>query len=325
MSYRAKFTESFIGQRLGTLEVIGWAKSKKYGRSTTLRLSVKCDCGFEFTTTGPQLANRKNLICKKCLYLCGAESAFNRLWTTYRGSAKAKGLEFSISQEYFRFLVQEKCHYCGCAPQSESIVTSGVFKYNGIDRIDSNLGYTITNTMPCCSICNYAKRKLSYSEFTSWIQKLSINQKRKDMIFDDYIKSMMCLLAWREERSNKVNGMLGVLFVLRNRVKAGWFGGDYLQNITKHQQFSSMSVSGDSQTIAYPQINDPEFTQILQLVDEVYDADNPRVDNITGGAKYYADLNNPTFTAGGWFQTHIINDPTNHPRSAQIGTTSYYK
>jgi hypothetical protein len=145
------------------------------------------------------------------------------------------------------------------------------------------------------------------------------------MTFDDFNKSILSLLAWREERSNGVNGMLGVMFVVRNRVKAGWFGGDYLQNIAGHNQFSSMSVSGDSQTIKYPPINDPQFTQALQLVDDVYDENNPRVDTLTNGALYYADLNNPTFTKGGWFETHILNDSTNHPRSAQIGSTTYFK
>jgi hypothetical protein len=145
------------------------------------------------------------------------------------------------------------------------------------------------------------------------------------MTFDDFSKSLLCLLAWREERSNGVNGMLGVMFVVRNRVKKGWFGGDYLQNIASHNQFSSMTVVGDSQTVKYPVINDPQFTQALQLVDEVCDENNPRVDNITNGALYYADLNSSGMTQGGWFQTHIVGDPTNHPRSAQIGSTTYFK
>jgi Cell Wall Hydrolase len=145
------------------------------------------------------------------------------------------------------------------------------------------------------------------------------------MTFDDFSKCLLSLLSWREERSNGVNGMLGVMFVVRNRVKAKWFGGDYLQNIASHNQFSSMTVVGDSQTVKYPPVNDPQFTQALQLVDEVCDPNNPRVDTLTNGALYYADLNNPTFTKGGWFEVNILNQPGVHPRSAQIGTTTYFK
>jgi hypothetical protein len=39
------------------------------------------------------------------------------------------------------------------------------FKYSGIDRIDSNLGYSRDNCVPCCKRCNLAKRKMSYGDF----------------------------------------------------------------------------------------------------------------------------------------------------------------
>ncbi len=143
--------------------------------------------------------------------------------------------------------------------------------------------------------------------------------------WDDFIKSELALLAWREERSNQVNGMLGVCFIVRNRVKKGWFGSSWLGNINGHGQFSSMTILGDSQTIKYPVMNDPQFTQILQLVDEVYDQDNPRVDNLTNGSLYYADLNNPTFTKGGWFDREILQKSDIHSLAATIGTTSYFK
>jgi hypothetical protein len=143
------------------------------------------------------------------------------------------------------------------------------------------------------------------------------------LIQSDFVKSLLALLAWREERSNHVNGMLGVCFVVRNRVKAGWNGGDYLKNITAHNQFSSISVIGDGGTVAYPVSNDPEFMQILQLVDLVYDDTRP--DTITNGALYYADMNSPGYNHGGWFDRNIVQNPTAHPRCAQIGSTTYFK
>jgi hypothetical protein len=39
----------------------------------------------------------------------------------------------------------------------------------GIDRIDSNLYYTIDNVVPCCLICNIAKNRMTQQQFKSWI------------------------------------------------------------------------------------------------------------------------------------------------------------
>ena len=37
--------------------------------------------------------------------------------------------------------------------------------YNGIDRLDSSLGYTKDNIVTCCKICNYAKNKMKFEDF----------------------------------------------------------------------------------------------------------------------------------------------------------------
>lgn len=117
--------------------------------------------------------------------------------------------------------------------------------------------------------------------------------------------------------------MLGVLFVVRNRAKAGWGQGDWAKIISQHNQFSSMSVAGDSQTVLYPDVRDPSFLQVLQIVDTVYDGS--RDDVLTNGALYYADLGSPAYHKGGWFDRFIAGDQETHPRVAQIGTTTYFK
>lgn len=141
------------------------------------------------------------------------------------------------------------------------------------------------------------------------------------MTIAEYEKGVAALLSWREERSNGVNGCLGVLFVVRSRAKAGWHGGSWTGVITAANQFSSMTVLGDSQTVRYPDPRDPSFLQVLQLVDGVYDDSRP--DNLTQGALYYCD---PVgITPGGWFQRNILDKPDEHPRVAQVGTTLYFK
>src|SRR5258707_11113026 len=94
-----------------------------------------------------------------------------------------------------------------------------------------------------------------------------------------------------------------------------------LSNIEAHNQFSSMTVVGDSQTVQYPDPREPNFQRILQLVDGVYD--NSMADSLTSGALYYADLNSKAYNHGGWFDRNIVNSAA-HPRVAQIGTTTYF-
>lgn len=43
---------------------------------------------------------------------------------------------------------------------------------NGIDRIDSDLGYVDGNVKSCCFICNRAKGNLSIIDFRKWIDNI---------------------------------------------------------------------------------------------------------------------------------------------------------
>ena len=134
----------------------------------------------------------------------------------------------------------------------------------------------------------------------------------------EFEKSVVALAAWREMRGEGINAMLAVVFVLRNRAKAGWNGGSIYQNAIKLNQVSSMSVLGDKNTIKYPDIRDPDFQTLLHKIDAIYE-DVP--DMITSGAKYYAVLTDAT---SGWFFENIVNKPLEHPRVAQIGKTTFF-
>jgi hypothetical protein len=142
------------------------------------------------------------------------------------------------------------------------------------------------------------------------------------MISADYVKALACLLAWREENSNGLNGCLGVLFVIRNRALAKWHAGDWNKIMLDKNQFSSMTVPGDGQLVHYPDPTDPTFIRVLQYVDGVYD--NTTADNLTSGSLYYADMSSPAYNKTGWFQKNIV-ESVSHPRLATIGSTSFFK
>jgi len=54
---------------------------------------------------------------------------------------------------------------------------TGEFTYNGIDRIDSDGGYTPDNIVACCKKCNIAKSDMTTDDFLAWIRRISLYQK----------------------------------------------------------------------------------------------------------------------------------------------------
>lgn len=91
-----------------------------------------------------------------------------RRFRAYRASAKRRDLSFELDIQGFWTLIDSPCHYCGISPAG------------GIDRIDNWSGYTDRdpeNVVPCCTICNRAKRDLEYEEFMAWIRRVSAHHR----------------------------------------------------------------------------------------------------------------------------------------------------
>lgn len=141
---------------------------KKYGVYTALSFShrkgnryywnCECICGFKLIKDTSTLWSPG--IAKKCQHKYGDIKA-NRIYTMYRSVSKRKRRAFELTKSQVTQLVKSPCDYCG-----ESL------DYNGIDRVDNKKGYTLSNVVPCCSKCNYAKRDLHPVDFKNWIHTL---------------------------------------------------------------------------------------------------------------------------------------------------------
>lgn len=109
-------------------------------------------------------------------------AARNHVLRAYRAGAKARGLSWGLSLEEFLHLVENSCHYCGEPPSNvmfrKEAGYNGSFTYNGIDRKDNSKGYFITNVVPCCIVCNNAKRAMSYEEFINYLRKAGAHQQK---------------------------------------------------------------------------------------------------------------------------------------------------
>jgi 5-methylcytosine-specific restriction endonuclease McrA len=81
----------------------------------------------------------------------------------YQQTANRKGRAWELSAEMFEWLVTSDCHYCGLKPEI----------MHGIDRINSEKGYTEDNVVTACGQCNYAKRNQPVEDFLNWVDRIA--------------------------------------------------------------------------------------------------------------------------------------------------------
>ena len=87
-----------------------------------------------------------------------------KFYSTLKGQAKFRGIEFTITKDFMLDMLMSTCNYCG----SEHFI--------GIDRIDSSNGYHSDNVVPCCKYCNMMKGSLDKSEFLSKVNQTYKNK-----------------------------------------------------------------------------------------------------------------------------------------------------
>jgi spore germination cell wall hydrolase CwlJ-like protein len=126
------------------------------------------------------------------------------------------------------------------------------------------------------------------------------------MSYEEYL---LVLVMWREARGEGPAGMEAVGHVICNRVndwKQTW-----RQVIVGTNQFSSITIRGDINTIMFPLENDPVF----EIAKAVYAGGA----DMTNGAHFYA---NEQAVTSDWYITHIIQSP-DHPVTANIGRHTF--
>jgi hypothetical protein len=157
----------------------------------------QCDCGNITIVVGKLLRRGVTKSCG-CLRLeatrasrrkAPGHSGMMELWHAYKNGAASRGIGFHLSQEKFKELTSASCHYCGSPPRvarwmrgkkmTEEGKRHSTYVFNGVDRVDSSVGYIEGNCVPCCKFCNYAKRALPVDVFLEWARQLVAYQDMK--------------------------------------------------------------------------------------------------------------------------------------------------
>ena len=157
----------------------------KYGLigHTKKELIFKCECGDEFRLSRQyKIKTPDQIKCKQCKRKqnmrpnVGERAVFHRV----KSDAVRWGREFTLPFEWFAEAIHAPCHYCGRMDQNSINVASKRsdewlikgFKYNGLDRLNNDIGYVIENVVPCCFVCNRAKNSMGYQEFIEYINDM---------------------------------------------------------------------------------------------------------------------------------------------------------
>lgn len=176
-----------LGNKYAYLTVLSFSRYYK----EAVYWNCKCDCGVEKEIRGTLLRNGQVKSCGTCdiSKVTNPTAPYQKLYRSLSFGAKYRNLEFNISFEEFRKIVDSKCHYCGLDPYEKHYAYSrrrysqGIDKdiyavFNGLDRIDSSKGYYSENIVSCCFMCNRMKSDFSSKDFLSKIKEIYLNHEK---------------------------------------------------------------------------------------------------------------------------------------------------
>ena len=101
------------------------------------------------------------------------EYPLKALLSSIKSGAKHRNLDFEIDYKFIQKLwkIQKGLCYYTKVPMKLTARQKNPYQVS-IDRIDSNLGYSIENTVLCCQSINYMKNDYSLKDFNLFINSL---------------------------------------------------------------------------------------------------------------------------------------------------------
>lgn len=177
----------WIGKRFGKLTVVRYTDPDVVNGVSIKKVVCSCDCGGETISRVGNLGRSVNSC--GCLHkefakehmknvgklhgghnkLPDKEVIAKDIYRRYVKSAKKRGYIFDILYNDFLSVIKLPCNYCGVVAGND---TMG-FVYNGLDRRDNSIGYSLDNVVPCCGVCNRMKHTMSESDFLTHIANIS--------------------------------------------------------------------------------------------------------------------------------------------------------
>lgn len=180
--------QKILGRRYGRLTALRYDGFYRIGKRRWAMVLCRCDCGKRRRVRANSLSSGNTTSCG-----CYKAELDSQVWSTdyverqlyyhYRINAVKRDRAFELSYERFYKMIHSPCFYCGSPPSTYRAIKkkrhTHELWFNGIDRKDNDRGYTVTNSVTCCKICNHAKHVESYQDFMAWRERMIAYGKKK--------------------------------------------------------------------------------------------------------------------------------------------------
>lgn len=144
------------------------------------KLFCRCGCGIELNRDGWAKYSRSVFVSGHNVPVTNSLSLIDKTKDTRKNQtgylatkvvanikhdAIKAGYAWELTPEFVYYKIIDKCTYCGKEsgwPKSR----------NGIDRVNSLIGYTEENCVTCCKFCNRAKSNSNFDDFYEWVNMI---------------------------------------------------------------------------------------------------------------------------------------------------------
>lgn len=168
--------------KVGECEVLDCVNPDDTNRKR-IKFNLKCVCGDIRQVSMYHIGRCEKIHCKKCgfkklaLSKKKTDAGLNNLVLHYKKGAERRKIPFQLSKEEIREVTSKNCTYCNKKPSMLSYSNKtwenrSQYVYNGIDRINSSIGYVKNNVTTCCKECNIAKASMTVEEFKDFIKRI---------------------------------------------------------------------------------------------------------------------------------------------------------
>ena len=148
------------------------------------------------------------------------------------------------------------------------------------------------------------------------------------MTLNDIQRAYLAMFAAREAgEGGALEQMKAICYCIRNRVRQGWHGGDWMQ-VLEHAD----EARGNPWRPYRIDAGNRNFQRLIMDIDEIYfsrrdydrepsNAKMPDLEEAIGKACYWLFLNAPVLP---WFEQSILKDPKNHPQKSNMGLMLFF-
>lgn len=182
--------KDITGLKINRLTILNIKDRIKSGNTLKIRWNCLCSCGNLFFARGDQILNNSTKSCgclnnekrkqnsnKRKLPVLIAK--MNLKIGKYKTEARRRQRAWSLTNQEAYTLFQNNCFYCNKEPND----------LNGIDRVNNKEGYTLDNTVSCCSICNTMKMDLNVNRFINHINLIQNKQNINELVLECFYEA----------------------------------------------------------------------------------------------------------------------------------------